>query len=155
MTIALPISYDKYAFKGEFFEDQLVIAVTRDRADVQALLNQADEILDRVFHIYLHEVQHARRERGETRPLNPFDSAVCSSRDSGVSVTDPPGNSSPEERTSEAVGEHSKEGPQVRPNYELAQRNLKRLLQAFDAGGRDSMKREFELLFPKDERGTA
>ncbi len=62
-----PVQYCKYAFKGDFFEDQLVIAVTRDREDVRQLLVQADDILTNVWHIYLREVRKGREERGATR----------------------------------------------------------------------------------------
>ena len=43
-----PVMYCKYAFKGDFFDDQLVIAVTRDRDDVRQLLVNADDILTKV-----------------------------------------------------------------------------------------------------------
>jgi hypothetical protein len=59
-----PVEYCMYAFKGDCFKDQLVIAVTRDRDDVRQLLEQADNILMTVWHLYMDEVRKSRKERG-------------------------------------------------------------------------------------------
>src|SRR6266567_198635 len=67
MDVKDPVEYGKYVFRGECFEDQVVIAVTRDREDVRQLLQNADDNLAKVYWIYIREVQKAREERGETR----------------------------------------------------------------------------------------
>jgi hypothetical protein len=51
-----------YAFKGDCFKDQLVIAVTRDPDDVRQLLEQADNILMTVWRLYMDEVRKSRKD---------------------------------------------------------------------------------------------